>query len=76
MTGDFQPLTVKEVVLSLRLPEAGIEPIERTAKLTADDRWEATLTVPRKGKWVARIDLLVTDFEKLSLEENIEIGGK
>lgn len=75
MTGDFAPLEPKEVTLSLALPSAGIEPIRRTATVGADGLWTVEgLVVPAPGRWSLRLDILISDFETVALEQPIEIG--
>lgn len=75
MTGDFAPLTPKEVTLSLALPSAGIEPIRRAATLGADGLWTVEgLVMPAPGTWSARVDILISDFETVALEQPMEIG--
>jgi copper transport protein len=74
MTGDFGPLDPKEVTLTLANPSAGIEPIERKAKRSGDGTWQVgNLVVPRPGRWTVRVDALITDFEKATLDGEVDI---
>jgi copper transport protein len=73
MRGDFTPFVPKDVTLVLSQGAAGIEPIRRAAVLH-DDVWRAELTLPAPGRWQVRIDVLVSDFEKVMLEDAIEIA--
>ena len=74
MTGDGSSLAAKEATLILSLPERGIEPLERAATLGADGYWSAGgVPVPYPGRWHIRIDALVTDFEKISLEDDFDM---
>lgn len=68
MTGEATPLKAKEATLTLSLPERGIEPMERDAELGPDGYWHV-----RKVEHV-RIDALVTDFEKITLEDELEVA--
>jgi copper transport protein len=74
MAGDASPLQAKEVTLTLSLPERGIEPIERRATLGPDGYWHLRgVPLPQPGRWHLRIDALVTDFEKVTLEDDVEV---
>ncbi|HEV7285755.1 MAG TPA: copper resistance CopC/CopD family protein [Kaistia sp.] len=74
MTGDFGPLDAQGVTLVLSNPDAGIEAIRREAKKPGDGTWRIDdLTLPVAGRWHARIDILVSDFELVKLEDVIEI---
>jgi copper transport protein len=75
MNGDGTLLAAKEATLTLSLPERGIDEIERQGTLGADHFWHVKnvpLTVP--GRWHVRIDALVTDFEKITLEDDIDVA--
>jgi copper transport protein len=75
MTGEATPLRAKEVTLTLSLPERGIEPMERDAELGADGYWHVRkVELPFGGRWHVRVDALVTDFEKISLEDVLEVA--
>jgi copper transport protein len=77
MTGDGSPLAAKEATLILSLPERGIEPLERAATLGADGYWSAGgVPVPYPGRWHIRIEALVTDFEKISLEDDFDMPAR
>ncbi len=74
MTGDFGPLDAKGVTLVLSNPAAGIEAIRREAQKPGDGTWRVDdLTLPIPGRWTARLDILVSDFELVKLEDTIEI---
>ena len=74
MNGDASPLAAKEAVLTLSLPERGIEPLERAATLGADGYWHVRdVPLPYPGRWHLRIDALVTDFEKITLEDEFDL---
>jgi len=73
MTPMFDPLPAKEVTLSLSNPTAGIEPIRRVARL-ADGAWRADgLVISLSGRWKVAIDVLISDFEMVKLEGEVEI---
>jgi copper transport protein len=77
MNGDASPLPAKEATLTLSLPERGIEPVERAAKLGADGYWHVRdVPMPFAGRWHVRIDALVTDFEKITLEDEMDVPAR
>jgi copper transport protein len=77
MAGDATPLQAKEVSLFLSLPEKGIEPLERKAARGADGIWTIRdVPIPFPGLWRIRVDALVTDFEKVTLEEELDVPAR
>ncbi|GLR52901.1 copper resistance protein C [Shinella yambaruensis] len=75
LSPDFTPLSPKEVTFVLSNPEAGIEPMRRRAALQGDGTWQATdVILPLAGRWRVRIDILVSDFELVRLQETVEIA--
>ena len=76
MDGDASPLVAKEATLILSLPERGIEPLQRTATLGADGYWQvADVPIPYPGRWHMRIEALVTDFRKVTLEDDFDVAS-
>jgi copper transport protein len=74
MTGDGSKLVAKEATLTLSLPARGIEPIERNAVLGPDGYWHLrSVPLPQPGRWHMQIDALVTDFQKVTLEDDFEV---
>ena len=74
MTGDAALLPAKEATLAVSLPERGIEPLERRATLGADGHWHVRgVPLPLSGRWHMRIEALVSDFEKVTLEDQFEV---
>jgi copper transport protein len=74
MTGDAALLTAKEATLILSLPERGIEPMERRATLGPDGYWHVRgVALPQPGRWRMRIEALVTDFQKVTLEDELPV---
>ncbi|MET2830226.1 copper resistance CopC/CopD family protein [Mesorhizobium shangrilense] len=74
MTGDFGPLDAKEVTLVLSKPDSGIEPLKRPATKPGDGSWRVdNLVIPVPGRWTARVDILVSDFEIVKIEAPIDI---
>lgn len=75
MTGEGTPLAAKEVMLTLSLPERGIEPMERSASPGPDGYWHVRkVELPFAGRWHVRIDALVSDFEQITLEDELELA--
>jgi copper transport protein len=75
MNGDGSLLHAKEATLALSIPSRGIEQIERSGVLGTDGFWHVAnvpLAVP--GRWHIRIDALVTDFEKITLEDDFDVA--
>ena len=74
LDGELQPLTVKEVTLILANPAAGIEPVRRNAIAAGPFTWRVDgLRMPVAGPWIVRVDLLISDFEKIQLEDKVEL---
>jgi copper transport protein len=77
MNGDASPLTAKEAAVILSLPERGIEPLERKATLGADGYWHLhDVPLPFAGRWHLRIEALVTDFEKVAMEDDFDVPSR
>jgi copper transport protein len=77
MDTDGTLLHAKEATLTLSIPVRGIEEIERPGVRDADGFWRVDnvpLAVP--GRWHMRIDALVTDFEKITLEDDFDIATR
>ena len=74
MTGDAALLPAKEATLMLSLPERGIEPMERRATLGPDGNWHVRgVMLPLAGRWHMQIDALVTDFQKITLQDELQV---
>jgi copper transport protein len=72
LDGEFKPITVKEVTLVFSNPTAGIEPVRKRAEFVADQMWSVDdLRIPLPGAWRLRVDILISDFDKESLEDNV-----
>jgi copper transport protein len=77
MNGDGTLLHAKEATLTLSLPERGIEEIERKGTLEPDGFWHVSkvpLAIP--GRWHMRIDALVSDFQEITLEDDLDVATK
>ena len=61
-------------MLILSLPERGIEPMERRATLGPDGYWHVRdVALPLPGRWRMQIDALVTDFQKITLQDDLQV---
>ncbi len=75
MNTEGVPLQAKEATLTLSIPARGIEEIERPGVRGPDGFWHVDnvpLAVP--GRWHMRIDALVSDFEKITLEDDFDVA--
>ncbi len=74
MGPDHAPAEAKEVRVSMALPSLGIEPLARRAAKAGTGTWEIRdLPVPLPGSWHVRVDILVSDFEKTTLEGEVQV---
>jgi copper transport protein len=65
---DFRPISPLEVMVALSAPERGVEPQRLTATRREDGVWTAgPVAMPFEGAWEARVDILVTDFDRARL---------
>jgi copper transport protein len=76
MSGDGNPLQVKEATLVLSLPGHGIEPQQRKANLGADGYWHVDdVPITVAGRWHLRIDA-VTIFRTITLEDEFDVPAR
>ncbi len=74
---DGLPLRAQEVDIAFSSPEAGIEPLIFSAKAQGQGRWQVpVLHLPRQARWQVRIDILVSDFERLRLETDVQLPSR
>jgi copper transport protein len=77
MDGEGSPLKARQATLILSLPKRGIEPLERAATPGADGYWHVRdMPIPYPGRWHLRVDALVTDFEKITLEDEFDVPAR
>jgi copper transport protein len=73
LDGQFGPLPAKEVTLFFAKPDAGIEPLRMPATQVEGAAWLVDrLQLPLPGTWQVRVEILVSDFEKITLEDTVE----
>jgi copper transport protein len=76
MSGDGNPLPVKQATLFLSLPERGIAPLERKATLGGDGYWSVRdVPIAAAGRWHVRIDA-VTAFQNITLEDDFDVPAQ
>ena len=74
-TPDERPLAAIEVSVTLSNPQAGIEPITRPAVRTGGVRWSVRgVPFPVPGRWTLALDILISDFEKVTIDAPVLIG--
>jgi copper transport protein len=74
LDGELRPLTAKEVALVLSNPAAGIEPVRRVAVSEGGPQWALDdLRIPIAGRWRLSVEILIDDFDKVVLEDDVEL---
>jgi copper transport protein len=72
--GDLEPLDAKGITLSFSMPSAGIEPIRREARKIDEGQWRVDgLRLPVAGNWDVSVDILISDFESVTLKSKITL---
>ncbi|MFL6798747.1 MAG: copper resistance CopC/CopD family protein [Xanthobacteraceae bacterium] len=74
LDGKFEPLAAKEVSLVLAKPKAGLEPLRLPAVHVEEAVWRVRdVRLPQAGRWRLGVEILVNDFEKISIEDEVEL---
>lgn len=77
MRGDFGGIDAREVRLTLDNKSADIEAISRPATKGTDNIWRILqLPIPTGGRWNVHVEILINDFEKVTLEGQVEIRNR
>jgi copper transport protein len=72
MDPELHPLAAKELAIVLANPAAGIEPMQRDGVSEGGGFWRINdLRIPVAGRWQLRVEILINDFEKLVLDEEV-----
>jgi copper transport protein len=72
--GQFRPLVVQAVTLVLANPAAGIEAMRHAARPAGDSTWQLEeLRIPMGGPWRLQVEVLITDFDKVTLEDTVTL---
>ena len=75
LDGQFGPLAAKEVTLFLSNPQAGIERLSLPATHVGGTTWQIDGgQIPLAGRWLLRVEILVNDFEKVALEDQLDLS--
>lgn len=71
--GEGSPLTAKEVLLKLSSPQQGLEPLEVPMQLGDKLTWQTkAFALPATGHWHVRLEILISDFESISLDGEMQ----
>ena len=74
MDPELHPLAAKELTLVLANPALGIEPMQRHGVSEGDGSWRIDdLRIPVAGRWQLRVEILVSDFDKLMLNAEVDL---
>jgi copper transport protein len=74
LDAELRPLAAKELTLVFANPAAGIEPVRRDAVSEGDSNWRIDgLRIPVAGRWRVRVEILISDFDKVTLEDQVEL---
>ena len=74
LNGQFGPIDAKGITLTLSNPTAGVQPIKREARHVEGANWTVDLlTIPAAGKWISKVDILVSDFEEITLQGEFDV---
>ena len=74
---DSSPLKAQEVEVIFSNPQAGVESITFPAKPTLRDQWEVNnIELPRLTSWDIRIQVLISDFERIHLASTLDLRAK
>jgi copper transport protein len=72
--GELEPIPVKELSFILSNPAAGIEPMRREAISEGEVTWRIDdLRIPLAGRWHVQVEILINDFEKVTLEDDVQL---
>jgi copper transport protein len=72
--GELEPIPVKGLSFILSNPAAGIEPMRREAVSEGEVTWRIDdLRIPLAGRWHVQVEILINDFEKVTLEDDVQL---
>jgi copper transport protein len=75
LDAQFGPLEAKEVVLVLSKPDAGVARVRYPARRSEATIWRIPdLALPVGGRWLARVEILIDDFEKVAIEGEFDLS--
>jgi copper transport protein len=73
-TPDEDVLSARGVSVTLSSPGIGIEPSTAQARSLGEGRWQASMAAPVAGRWTLALDILISDFDQLHAEAEIQIN--
>jgi copper transport protein len=74
LDAELRPLTAKELTVVFSNAAAGIEPMRRQAVNEDDSNWRIDdVRIPVAGRWRLRVEILISDFEKIVIEHDAEL---
>ncbi|MCX5462987.1 copper resistance CopC/CopD family protein [Alcaligenes parafaecalis] len=74
---DFSPLKAQEVEVIFSNPQAGVESISFPAQPTLQNQWEvSTIELPHLASWNIRIQVLISDFERIHLDTTLDLQAQ
>jgi copper transport protein len=74
LDGQFGPLPAKEVTFFFSSATSGIEALRLSATRVEGAVWSVeNVALPAIGRWQVRVDILINDFEKVSIEDEIDL---
>ena len=74
LDAELRRLDAKELTLVFVNPAAGIEAMQRNAVSEGDSNWRIDdLRIPIAGRWQLRVEILISDFEKLVLNQEVDL---
>jgi copper transport protein len=69
-----RPLAVQAVEIVLSDPQGRTEPIRREARRQGAGWQIDAVGIPTAGPWLLRLDLLVSDFDRISLSTHLDLA--
>ncbi|MEH6950480.1 CopD family protein [Nitrobacter sp. NHB1] len=72
-TPDEEVLAAKGVSARLSSPDNGIEPSTAEAQSLGEGQWRVSMAAPVAGQWTLAFDILISDFNQLHAEAEIQI---
>jgi copper transport protein len=74
LDAELRRLDAKELTLVLANSAADIEPMRRNAVSEGDANWRIDdIRIPVAGRWRLRVEILISDFEKIVIEDDAEL---
>ena len=77
LDGQFRPLPAKEVTLFFSNAPSRIEPLRLLTTHVEGAAWSVeNVVLPTIGRWQVRVEILINDFEKVSIEDEIDLQAQ